>query len=311
MIDDPTTYSVVIPVYNSEKIVGKTIDRVEAFFDRQGWPLELILVNDGSPDNVWGVLQQKSEQYSNIIAINLLRNYGQHTAVFCGLQHSNGDWVITLDDDLQNPPEEIVHLVTKANEGDHDVVYGQFHEKQHPGYRRLGSRLIREVNRRIFHQPPDLILSNYRLIHRDVVDRICQYNTRQPYITGLTVMFAANPANAKVKHQEREVGTSNYTTFRIIKLVMRLLFNYSSWPLRMVSMIGILISFLSFIIGLYFLGKRLLGEVQVPGWTSVIVLLALFNGISLLILGMLGEYVIRLLNESSTQQPYHIRETLL
>jgi glycosyltransferase involved in cell wall biosynthesis len=174
----------------------------------------------------------------------------------------------------------------------------------------LGSRLIGMVNTHIFNCPPEITLTNYRLMRRDVVDRIVGYRTSQPYITGLSIMFAANPANAWVEHREREVGKSQYTFIRIATLVMRILFNYSAWPLRVVNAIGMIAAAFSFVLGLYFIGKRLFGNVQVSGWTSLIVLLSFFNGISLVILGMLGEYIVRLLNESTSSQIYHVREKI-
>ncbi len=302
-------FSIVIPVYNSAGIIGETIDRTAAFCQQQGWDYEIILVNDGSRDASWQIVREKAQHDPRLVAINLLRNYGQHTALLCGFQVSRGAAVITMDDDLQNPPEEIVHLVAKAEEG-HDVVFGRFYRKQHAGYRRAGSRLIRLVNRYIFGQPRDLVLSNFRLLRRPVVDRICAYRTHYPYITGLSLMFAANPANVLVEHRERPVGKSNYSFFRIAELVMRILFNYSAFPLRLVSLIGIAIAGLAFAIGAYYLIRGILGDVRVAGWTTLVVLLAFFNGITILILSMLGEYVVRLLNQTSASDPYHIKETV-
>jgi glycosyltransferase involved in cell wall biosynthesis len=302
-------YSVVIPVYNSAPLVGQTIDQVVDFFEGQGWAYELILVNDGSRDASWPVLREKSAEHPQIAAFNLLHNYGQHTAIYCGFERCTGDWVITLDDDLQNPPDQIVHLVEKAAEG-HDVVYGRPRSKKHAWYRRLGSSLIALVNRRVFHCPPDIVPTNYRLIRRDVLDRIVNYNTPYPYITGLTIMFAASPANTWVEHRERPVGRSQYTLIRIVSLVMRLLFNYSAWPLRFITTIGASMAVASFVVGLYFLVRRLLGDIRVPGWTTIIVMLSFFNGISLLVLSMLGEYVVRLIQQTSSRQIYHVREAI-
>ncbi len=302
-------YSVVIPVYNSAAIVGETVDRTVAFFEGHGWDYELILVNDGSHDQSWDVLREKALANSHIIAINLLRNYGQHTALFCGFQESTGDYVITMDDDLQNPPDEIIHLINKASEG-HDVVFGRFREKKHDWYRRLGSLLIRAINRRIFHQPKDLVLTNFRIIRRDVIDRMCSYRTHYPYIQGLALMFSTNPGNVWVEHQSRPAGKSNYNLFKIIELVMRILFNYSSYPLRLVSIVGVVISALSLLRGLYYLGKAVFIGVSVPGWTTVVVLLSFFNGITIFILSMLGEYTVRLLNQTSSTQSYHVKEII-
>ena len=302
-------YSIVIPVYNSADIVATTIDRTVAVFERNKWDYELILVNDKSRDSSWDIVTQKALANPNIVAIDLLRNYGQHTANFRGFQHATGDYVITLDDDLQNPPEEILQLINKAQEG-HDVVMGRFKEKKHAAYRRWGSRLIRFVNRRVFLPHEGLVLSNFRIIRRDVVDRICAYKTAYPYITGLVLMFASNPANVPVEHGERPVGESNYTMRVIIRLVMRILFNYSSYPLRVVTFSGLTISAVSFLLGLFYLGRGLLTPIKVPGWTTLVVLLSFFNGITLLLLGMLGEYLTRLINQTSWGTPYHIRKVV-
>ena len=300
-------YSVVIPVFNSEKIVGETIDRTVAFFRREGLEFELIMVNDGSFDGSWGVIQKKAHEYREVTAVNLLRNYGQHAANLCGFRQSQGDYVITMDDDLQNPPEEIKKLIEKAAEG-HDLVIGRFREKKHPFVRRIGSRVVGLINRKIFHGQKDLVLTNFRIIHRDVIERACQYKTSYPYVPGLVLMFSTNRANVLVDHQERGVGTSNYNLWRIAKLVSELLFNYSSYPLRLVAGIGFLAAALSFMIGIFYLLKAFFVGTSVPGWATVVVLLSFFNGMMLLVLGMLGEYLVRLINQGSHAEPYHIKE---
>lgn len=300
-------YSAVIPVYNSEQLVSDTVDQTAAFFEAQGWRYEIILVNDGSPDNSWQIIQQKAQENPNVIAINLLRNYGQHTAIYCGFQHSTGDYVITLDDDLQNPPEEIRYLVAKITEG-HDLVFGRFRKKEHDSYRRWGSYLIGYMNEKIFDKPDDLVLTNFRIIRRDVVDRICAYQTNYPYIPGLALMFATNPANVWVEHQKRPLGSSNYNFIKIAELVMRILFNYSSFPLRFVSAIGMIIALFSFVLGVYYLIRAVFVGTSVPGWATLVVLLSFFNGVSLLMLSMLGEYIIRLLNQVSSTKSYYVKE---
>jgi glycosyltransferase involved in cell wall biosynthesis len=303
----PPRYSAIVPVYNSEQIVAKTIDRTVQFFEDQGWTYEIILVNDGSRDNSWHVISKKAQENPHVIAINLLRNYGQHTAIFCGLQHSRGDYIVTLDDDLQNPPEEIVHLVQKAEEG-HDAVFGRFHQKKHNLSRRLGSNLIAQVNVRIFGKPAWLSATNFRLFSRDVTDRICAYRTAYPYITGLVLMHSSQPANADVEHREREVGRSNYTLRRILELVMRIVFNYSSYPLRVLTAVGGLTAVVGILIGVYYILRALLVGISVPGWTTLVVLFSFFNGLNLLITSMLGEYVMRLLQQSSASTIYYVKE---
>jgi len=300
-------YSVVIPVFNSESIVRETVDRTVSFFRKSRLDFELILVNDGSSDKSWDVIKEKAEKYQEVISINLLRNYGQHVANLCGFRHATGDYIITMDDDLQNPPEEIQKLIAKATEG-YDLVLGRFKEKKHTFLRRIGSRVVGLINRKIFHGQKGLVLTNFRIIRRDVIERVCRYKTGYPYIPGLVLMFSTRRANVLVEHHERSVGTSNYNFWRITKLVSELLFNYSAYPLRLVAGIGLLAAMLSLGFSVYYFLSSTIYGTSVPGWTTVVVLLSFFNGIMLLVLGMLGEYLVRLINQSSYAESYHIQD---
>ena len=298
-------YSVVIPVYNSEGIVGDTVDRTVAFFNRMGWRYQIVLVNDGSADRSWDVIAGKADMDRNVTSVNLLKNYGQHTALICGLKHTTGDYVITIDDDLQNPPEEIVHLVAKAGEG-YDVVFGRFRQKQHSFYRRFGSRLIAWLNRRIFGQPKDLEVTNFRLLRRDVVDRILTYRTNFPYLNGLAVRLSSKRANVLVDHKPRKVGKSTYGFVQIYSLVTRILYNYSAFPLQVISMIGFCVAILSFFAGFWFLVKAVLFGASVAGWASIVVLVSFLGGVNIAIVSMLGEYLIRLVRQSAENSGYHV-----
>lgn len=300
-------FSIVIPVFNSEAMVAETVKQTCAAMESWAPSFEIILVNDGSPDGSWEIIAELARADARITAINLLHNAGQHAANLCGFQAARGDWVVTMDDDLQNPPGEIRKLVAKAEEG-HDLVLGRFDRKQHASYRRLGSRLVRFINRRIFGQEKDLVLSNFRLVHRDVVDRICAYHGPYPYIPGLCLMYSHKRANAVVAHQARKIGQSNYTWSRILKLVAAILFNYSSFPLRMVAALGGVIAIGAFVLGLFYLVAGLVSDSAVPGWTTLVVLLSFFNGIMMLMLAMLGEYVVRIINQLSTAAPYTVAE---
>jgi glycosyltransferase involved in cell wall biosynthesis len=303
------TYSVVIPVFNSEQIVATTIDRTVAFFESRGFSYELILVNDGSTDHSWDVLKRAPARYPHVQVVNLLRNYGQHNANLCGLRRATGDYVITMDDDLQNPPEEIIHLIEKAMTGP-DVVFGQFRRKSAPATRNLGSKVIGLINRRIFGQPPDLVVSNFRILRRDVVDRICTSRSAYPYITGQALLYSSSPANVEVEHARREVGKSNYNPLRIAKLVLQILFSYSLFPLRLSAAVGFIISALSFAFGVGFILHRFLGNARVAGATTIIVLLSFLNGVIILMLSMLGEYVLRTLRQVTETESYHVLEEL-
>jgi glycosyltransferase involved in cell wall biosynthesis len=223
MTASPIQYSAVIPVFESATQIGETIARTAAFFEGAGLAYELICVNDGSRDGSWEVLSRIAGERPSVVAIDLDRNYGQHTALLCGLEHSRGEFVVTLDDDLQNPPEEIARLIEKAREG-HDLVFGRFRDKRHPAWRVLGSRLVGKLNQWLFRKPRDLVLSNFRLLRRDVVERLCARSPRRPYITGLALRVAASPANAWVEHRAPQ-APSRYGAIRLSQLVGRIVIN--------------------------------------------------------------------------------------
>jgi glycosyltransferase involved in cell wall biosynthesis len=300
-------YSVVIPVFNSEAIVGTTIDRTIAFFESENLSYEIILVNDGSTDGSWEVLRAAAERHTNVRVVNLLRNYGQHNANLCGLRRASGDYVVTMDDDLQNPPEEIIHLIREAMTGA-DVVFGKFRQKQAARHRNVGSTVIGLINRRIFGQPPDLVVSNFRIMRRDVVDRITKSRSAYPYMTGQALLYSRRPANVEVEHAPRAAGKSTYNPLRIARLVTRILFSFSLFPLRLSAAVGFFMAAVSFAIGAIVIIRHAFGSGGVPGWTSLFVLIAFLNGVIILMLSMLGEYVVRVLNQVTETEPFHVIE---
>ena len=299
--------SIVIPVYHSERIVAETVSKTIEEMKKTGYLYEIILVNDGSKDNSWSIIRDLAEQNENIKSINLIKNYGQHTAVLCGIKHSKGDYIVTMDDDLQNPPQEIIKLVKKIEEG-FDLVFGKFPKKKHAGYRKFGTLIINQLNRYIFGKPNHIALSNFRIFTRKVGQRVSCYKTLYPYIPGLLLMFSGSIANVETEHCARTIGKSNYSMLKILYLVARLLFNYSSFPLKFLAVIGFAISVLSFAVGIYLILKAVFIGTQVPGWTSISVLLSFFNGFIIIMLGVMGEYLSRILNQVSIGEPYQIDE---
>jgi glycosyltransferase involved in cell wall biosynthesis len=286
-------YSVVIPVFNSAALVAETIDRTLEVFRKLGQPCELILVNDGSTDDSWRVLRSKALGRPNVIAINLLKNYGQHAAILCGFRQSSGDWVITLDDDLQNPPEEIVHLIEGANRG-HDVVCGRFRQKQHAGYRRLGSRIVGLLDRHIFKKPKGLALTNFRIIRRDVIDRILAYPTSYPYIRGLMLLCSNNPADVLVDHRPRPGGGTSYTVGKLVVFVARIVFTYSTLPVRAVLALGTTLILTSALAALFISARQwLVPDAGIDVWLWLVIAVVLLHGVTITAIGIVAEYVVR------------------
>jgi len=300
-------FSVVIPVYRSEGTINQTVERLVKFFVSRKMLFEVILVNDGSPDESWKIIKKLAGKYSEVTAINLLKNYGQHSANMCGFRESKGDFVITMDDDLQNPPEEISKLIDFASQG-YDLVIGEFEVKQHTLIRRIGSRFIGWLNRKIFKVNEALVLSNFRIIRRDVIDRVCMDSSFSPYIPGLVLKYSTKRTNVNVKHMPRLVGSSNYTLRKILHLVANILFNHSTIPLRLSAAIGFLTAGFGVFLSLYILLSALLSGSNAPGWASITILISFFSGILIFLISVIGEYIIRILREITSIKCYEIEE---
>lgn len=302
-------YSVVIPVYNSEAVVAETVALVRNFFLSQTLRFEIILVNDGSRDASWGVISGLARDFQEVVAINLLKNYGQHHANLCGFREAKGEYLITMDDDLQNPPEEIGKLIDTVVSG-YDLVMGRFESKQHSLVRRAGSRLVGWLNRKIFDVKENLTLTNFRIIRRDVIDRVCRDRSFSPYIPGLVLKYSAHRCNVLVRHQPRLVGTSNYTWKKILRLMATILFNHSSIPLRYGSAFGFIVASVSFLLGSFYLLDSIFNGTKAPGWATLVVLISFFNGILILLISVIGEYLVRVLREVGSQSCYEISEVV-
>lgn len=305
----PLDVSVVVPVFNSEDVVADTVHAINSHLSELDRSFEIILVDDGSQDASWGVIAELARTVPVVTAVRLLQNYGQHNANLAGLREARGEWIITMDDDGQNPADQIDPLLAVAAQG-HDVVFGRFRHKQASRTRTLGSWAVGALNRHLFHKPADLTVSNFRALHRDVVQRICADRNRYPYITGQALLYARSPANADVDHAERVVGESNYSPLRILRLVLRILFSYSVAPLHVMAGLGGLVATISFVTGLVYLLRAVFGDVAVPGWTTLVVLLSFLQGITLLMLSMLGEYTVRTLNQVSERPTYHVADVV-
>jgi glycosyltransferase involved in cell wall biosynthesis len=302
------TYSVVIPVFNSRDIVAATVKDVVAYFEGRGDPFEVVLVNDGGQDGSWEVIRDLAKADPRIVAVKFLRNFGQHNANLAGFAEARGDWIVTMDDDGQNPPEEIAHLIDAAAAGGHDVVFGRFDKKKASSVRGMGTRLMTMTNRHIFGKPKDLAVSNFRLLHRDVVQRILDSGNTYPYITGQALLNSASPGNADVRHLPRAGGQSTYSFRKIVSLVLRIMFSYSSAPLRLMAGLGAVVAFSSFAIGVIYLIHGMFSDSRVEGWTTVVVLLAFLNGVAIAMLSMLGEYMVRTLRQVSDHRSYLVAD---
>jgi glycosyltransferase involved in cell wall biosynthesis len=301
--------SVVTPVYRSGNCIPVLLERLTAVLYGLNRPYEVILVDDGSPDDTWEITRRAISAYPNVMAIQLMRNGGQAFATLCGLSHARGRIVITMDDDLQHPPGEIPRLLAELEGSPEiDCVFGCFQEKRHARYRNLGSRFMSWVMRSAFNLPRDFRSSSFRAMRRTLVRAILTHQTANPSMAVMILGCTSRVRNVMVEHAPRYAGTSHYTLSRQLRPALDGIINVSVAPLRAISYTGVAICGLSLVLIGVFLYKYFTGAIGVPGWTSVVVLLSFFAGIILFSLGVFGEYLVRILREVRGAPPFVERE---
>lgn len=308
MIPETVTYSIIVPVYNSKKSLPELARRMKAVFRAMpGTTYELLFVDDGSPNaETWPTLNEIAAQDPNVRAVKLMRNFGQQAATICGLQLAVGDYIITMDDDLQHAPEDIP-LLAQANH--HDIVIGQFPQKKHGWSKRLASKIKGEFDRVILGKPKDIQLSAFRLFNRLTADAMLQLvDTPYPFIPAMMFYVTKDVVGVNITHHDRADGASGYNFFKLIKLFNNLLINNSSLLLRFIGNMGLSISFLSFVLALVFIYRKLFLKVETVGWTSLFVTVLFIGGAILFTLGIVGEYLVRIIKTVEKRPLYLIRK---
>lgn len=281
--------SIVVPVYRGATTVGQLVAALSALRPEGG--IEIVLVNDGSPDDSGAVCRALAETATvPLTYIEHARNFGEHNAVMSGLRHARGAFVITMDDDLQNPPEEVVRLYDHARLGNWDVVYTRYAKKEHEGWRNLGSRFANEVADQLLDKPRGLYLSSFRCMSALVVREVAKYTGPYPYIDGLIMQVTQRIDSIEVMHLARMEGRSNYTLRRLVRLWLNLATNFSLLPLRMAMLAGVGMSVLGMIGAIFTIIEAMTKETP-SGWASVMTITLLVAGVQFLILGVMGEYL--------------------
>lgn len=284
--------SIVVPLYNSAATLPRLLEELSAMQITGGH--ELVLVNDGSRDETEKIARQLIETCSvPVTFVSLSRNFGEHNAVLEGLRASTGDFVVTMDDDLQNPPSEVPKLLHVTQSEERDVVYSVYDEKKHSAWRNFGSRLTNVFADWSIDKPKGLYLSSFRCISRFVADEITKSANPYPYIDSLIFQVTQNVGVATVRHDARPTGESGYTFRKLLRLWMSMLINASVMPLRFATLAGIAMSTLGFASFVYVLINHFTTR-EPLGWGSLMAALVVFSGTQLLLLGIVGEYIGRI-----------------
>lgn len=303
-------YSIVVPVYNSEHTLTELYTRLEKVFrETIQRPFELILVDDGSKDRSFEVMTELRNKDSRVKIIQMAKNFGQHPALLCGFSHAEGDFIITMDDDLQHPPEEIPKLINALDQRDDvDVIIASYEGRKHNPIRRLGTKVSVWATSKMLGKDPDLQITSFRLIRRFLVEAILKTNTYLPQIGNLLVLSSNRIINVPIHHAERAYGKSGYSFRRLLKDLVYDITAHTAFPLILVRNVGILSFLSSLCMGIYLLIRYFVYGTTAEGWTSLMLVLLAFFGITLLSIGIIGIYLMNILNESKKMPHYVIRQ---
>jgi glycosyltransferase involved in cell wall biosynthesis len=306
---EPWQVSVVIPVYRSEEILPELVRRLEGVLAAHADKFELILVNDCSPDGSWNVICNLSRERSWIRSVNLMRNYGQHNALLCGIRTARYGVIITMDDDLQHPPEEIPTLLAKLAEGP-DVVYGAPEQQQHGLGRDFASWITKLALQNVMGAEIARHVSAFRAFRREVARAFAHYSGAFVSIDVLLTWGTNRFALVRVRHEQRKAGVSGYTIRKLVTHAMNMMTGFSTVPLQFASIVGFLFTLFGVGVLAFVVGRFLLFGRSVPGFAFLASIIALFSGAQLFALGIIGEYLARMHFRMMERPSYVIRENL-
>lgn len=298
--------SIVIPVYNSEQILLRLLEHISDAMI--GITFEIILVNDGSTDNSWAVIQSLSKQYSELRGIGLTRNYGQDNAIMAGLNYCRGDFVVVMDDDLQHSPYDIPKLLEKCQEG-YDVCYADYSvDKQQASWKNIGSYLNNLQAELLLDKPKNIYLSPFKIISRVIVDAMIDYENSYPYIDGLILRITKSITQVYVKHHNRYASASNYNLRKSVSVFLKHMTGFSVVPLRFAAVMGFIVSTIGLLLAVYYILSYFGGNI-IEGWTTLVVLELTIGGAILMSLGVIGEYIGRLYLGANKRPQFVVRGT--
>jgi len=303
-------FTVVIPVFNEQEVLPALFARLYPALDALGRPYEIVFVNDGSRDRSAALLKTQFELRPEVTRVVLFSsNFGQHRAILAAFAHSRGRYVITLDADLQNPPEEIGRLLIELDAG-HDYVGTIRIERQDVAWRRYASRLVNKIRERTTQVKITDQGSMFRGYGRTVVDAVNQCSEYNTFVPALAYTFSMNPTEIRVAHEERGAGKSKYSLFSLMRLNFDLMTGFSSAPMRLFSGIGIMIALLSVAFVLYLVVRRIVVGPEAEGVFTLFAIAFFLLGVALFGVGLLGEYVGRIYDEVR-HRPRYIVGTVL
>lgn len=301
--------SIVSPVYRAEKIIARLVDAIHNSLTPMNLPYEIILVDDRSPDLSWEVMQELSAQYSNVISLRLSRNFGQHPAIMAGLTIARGEWVVVMDCDLQDQPQEIVKLYETALQG-YEIVLAQRFERRDTFFKRLTSKLFSVFYSYMTDTKFDNSVANFGIYHRSVIAEVL---AMQDYIKSFPLFIKWVGFSTKaipVTHASRDEGKSSYTLAKLLSLAFNTIIAFSNKPLKLFVKFGLLVSLLSFLIGLITIFRYYAGEIKVVGYSSLLVSIWFVFGMLMTAMGIVGIYIGKIFDQSKGRKSFIIEKKI-
>ena len=302
--------SFVIPCYHSEQTLGAVVAEIDGTMKTMPeYTWEIICVNDGTPNACWKKIQELcAEKPDSRHGICLARNFGQHAALMAGLHAAKGDRIVCLDDDGQTPANEVGRLLCAIDRGA-DVVYAKYEHKQHSGFRNWGSQVNEAMLHQMLGKPKELYVSSYFAMRRYVLKEVLRYENSYPYLIGLVLRTTTNVVNVPVDHRKRTVGTSGYTLGKLFSLWMNGFTAFSIKPLRIATVVGSVSAVVGFLYGIYTIVKRLVNPNVPVGFSALMSAIVFFGGMTILMVGLAGEYIGRTYISVNSAPQYVVRET--
>lgn len=297
-------YSLIVPVYNSASTLPKLLEACERSLPSDD--TQIVFIDDFSSDNSWEVLLDlKKQSKIDLVLVSLASNFGQHAALFCGLQYAEGEYIVTLDDDLQHHPREIEKLAEVIESENADLVYGIYAQKEHGALRNMGSVVFAAIVNKFASTP--LQGSSFKLMRKSLVEKVLHHPHYNFYLDEVIAWYSKKTSFTQVEHGKRLHGSSGYSPVSLIKMSIGILLNYTALPLKFITWLGILSSLISFGFGIFYIFEKLSNDAQL-GFTAIIVSIFFSTGLILFSLGIIGEYISRIFLLQTGKPPFKIKE---
>ena len=303
--------SFVIPCYQSAQTLPAVVEEIRKTMEimRDRYVYEIILINDCSPDNTYEVICQLAREGDNIIGASMAKNFGQHAALMAGYQYVTGDIVISLDDDGQTPADEVGRLLDKIEEG-YDVVYAKYDQKHHSAFRNLGSKMNSLMTEVMLGKPKELFISSYFAARRYIIEEIKRYQGAFPYVIGLVLRSTKRITNVSVMHRDRSSGASGYTLRKLMALWINGFTSFSVKPLRIASYTGLISAIVGTMYLVYVIVLHFAANTAPAGWSTLIGIVLILGGLTLVTLGLIGEYIGRIYMCINSSPQFVVRDEI-